>query len=176
MNQTILSNEYNNYINSGPYDFTMFFENKEYPHSVNLVKLKFTYKINNQNKTKILFLSTGHSFAEKCYKTDNKTNLKIVKTNNIQDIFNPCQNVFFSIDNGFDDFCLLSFCNDKNIIPLNYLPFNKYYYKISSICKNMDIKFLENELLIKNGHNTGESISRAIINFDSDVYILYFQN
>lgn len=157
-------------INSGPYNYKMVFENKDYPHSVNLNKLYFTYKINNEDKNKILFLSTGHSFAESQYKTD--TNIQIDKTNLIEQIFtNSNSNIFYSLDNGFDDFCLLSFDESLDIEQTNLLPFNGSNHLINSVCRNMDIKFLENEILIKNGHNTGETKTKALINFETDVYL-----
>jgi hypothetical protein len=162
-------------MNSGPFDYKMIFENKDYPHSVNLTKLNFAYKINNEDKSKLLFLSTGHSFAESHYKTE--SNIKIEKTNQIEQIFtNSNSNIFYSLDNGFDDFCLLSFDSNLNIEQTNYLPFNGSNYIINSICRNMDIKFLENEILIKNGHNTGETKTKAIINFETDVYLTSKKN
>ena len=162
-------------INSGPFDYKMIFENKDYPHSVNLTKLYFTYWANNEAKSKILFLSTGHSFAESRYKTD--TNIQIEKTNYIEQIFtNLNSNIFYSLDNDFDDFCLISFNKNLNIEQTNYLSFNGLNHLINSVCRNMDIKFLENEILIKNGHNTGEIKTKAIINFESDVYLTSKKN
>lgn len=162
-------------INSGPYDYKMVFENKDYPHSVNLTKLHFTYKINNEEKSKLLFLSTGHSFAEHQYKTD--TNISIQKISQIDQIFtNSNSNIFYSFDNGFDDFCLLSFEPTLNIEQTNFLSFNGSNYLINSVCRNMDIKFLENEILIKNGHNTGETKTKAVINFETDVYLTSKKN
>ncbi len=162
-------------INSGPYNYKMVFENKDYPHSVNLTKLNFIYKINNDEINKLLFLSSGHSFAESLYKTD--TDIQIEKTKQIEDIFtNFNSNIFYSLDNEFDDFCLLSFDQNLNIEQTNYLTFNGTNHLINSVCRNMNIKFLENEILIKNGYNTGETKTKAIINFDSDVYLTSKKN
>ncbi len=162
-------------FNSGPFDYKMVFENKDYPHSVNLTKLHFNYTIGNEPKTKLLFLSTGHSFAESQYKTN--TNIIIDKNNQIEQIFtNDNSNIFYSLDNGFDDFCLLSFDSNLNIDPTNYLSFGGKDHLVNSVCRNMDIKFLENEILIKNGHNTGETKTKAIISFESDVYLTSKKN
>jgi len=162
-------------INSGPYNYKMVFENKEYSHSINLNKLYFTYQINNEEKNKLLFLSTGHSFAESQYKSD--INIQIDKVNQIDQIFiNSNSNIFYSLDNGFEDFCLLSFAENLDIEQTNFLTFNDSNYLINSVCRNMDIKFLENEILIKNGHNTGETKAKAIINFETDVYLTSTKN
>lgn len=162
-------------INSGPYNYKMVFENKEYPHSINLNKLYFTYQINNEEKNKLLFLSTGHSFAESQYKSD--INIQIDKVNQIDQIFiNSNSNIFYSLDNGFDDFCLLSFDENLDIEQTNFLTFKNSNYLINSVCRNMDIKFLENEILIKNSHNTGETKAQAIINFETDVYLTSTKN
>lgn len=162
-------------INSGPYNYKMVFENKDYPHSVNLNKLNFTYQIKNEEKNKLLFLSTGHSFAEAQYKTD--TNIQIYKTNQIEQIFtNSNSNIFYSLDNGFDDFCLLSFDESLNIEQTNTMSFNGSNHIINSVCRNMDIKFLENEILIKNGHNTGETKTKPLINFETDIYLTSKKN
>ena len=161
-------------IYSGPYDYKMFFEGKAYPHSVNLTKLLFNYELNNQKYSKILYISTGHSFAEQLYETD--LNIQINKTNNIDNIFeNTKQNIFYSLDNGFDDFTLISF-GGLDLDNSNYFKFNNQYYSVNSICKNMNIKFLENEILLKNGHSTGEIYTKPIINFDSDVYLTTIKN
>ncbi len=156
-------------INSGPYNYKMIFEGKGYPHSINITKLVFNYKLNNNDYSKIIFISTGHSFAEQSYQTD--LNITINKTNNINDIFdNRNQNIFYSIDNGFDDIALICFGSIK-INNTNTLTFNYKKYQIKSICTNTDIKFLENEILIKNGCSTGDIFTIPIINFDTDKYL-----
>ena len=72
--------------------------------------------------------------------------------------------------NEFDDFALLNFggitLNNSNI-----LKFNNKLLKINSVCRNMNIKFLENEIFIKNGNNIGETYAKTIINFDTDKFI-----
>lgn len=157
---------------SGPYDYKVTFENKDYQHPVNLTKLFFTFTINGIEKSRILFLSTGHSFAESSYKTE--LNNRIHKTS-IQQIFVD-SNVFYSMDDEFNDFCLIAFDNSLNIQRDNYLLFNKTNYLINSVCRNMDIKFLENEILIKNGFNTGETRTKPVINFQNDVYLISKKN
>ena len=62
-----------NQINSGPYTWKIFFEDKPYEHSVNINKLKFIYNLDNIQKEKYIYLSTGHSFAEHKYETDRKS-------------------------------------------------------------------------------------------------------
>ncbi len=156
-------------IYSGPYDYKLCFEDKAYPHSVNLNKLIFNYRINDNYFSKILYLSTGHSFAETTYITD--LNNKIFKTNQIEQIFNETnKNLFYSLDNGFDDFALIDF-GELSLNNSNKLKFDNKLLNINSICKNMDIKFLENETFIKNGNNIGETWAKTIINFQTDNYI-----
>ena len=153
---------------SGPYEYKIYLENKEYPHSVNINKLIFKYKIGQTNYSKILYLSTGHSFAEPLYLTDQS--IKIERVNQIEKIFEESnKNIFYSLDNGFNDFALLSFSLTLN--NTNKLKFNDKLYNVTSVCKNMDIKFLENETFLKNGNNIGESYARSLINFDTDRYI-----
>jgi hypothetical protein len=156
-------------VPSGPYSYTLFFEDKGYPHSVNITKLYFRYSIQNLKQEKIIYLSTGHSFAESKYKTN--FNTELISTPKIHDIFTISdKNIFYSLDNGFDDFCLIHFDN-KNLLRDNFLQIKNELYPVKSVCRNMNIKFLENELLLKNGHNTGESYSKAIINFETDAYL-----
>ena len=153
---------------SGPYEYKIYLENKEYPHSVNINKLIFKYKIGQTNYSKILYLSTGHSFAEPLYLTDQ--GIKLEKVNQIEKIFEESnKNIFYSLDNGFNDFALLSFRLTLN--NTNKLKFNDKLYNVKSVCKNMDIKFLENETFIKNGNNIGETYARSLINFDTDRFI-----
>ena len=153
---------------SGPYEYKIYLENKEYPHSVNINKLIFKYKIGQTNYSKILYLSTGHSFAEPLYLTDQ--GIKLEKVNQIEKIFEESnKNIFYSLDNGFNDFALLSFSLTLN--NTNKLKFNDKLYNVKSVCKNMDIKFLENETFIKNGNNIGETYARSLINFDTDRFI-----
>lgn len=168
-NITTKTNDQEVDIYSGPYEYKLFFENKAYPHSVNINKLIFNYKIKNNSFSKILYLSTGHSFAESSYLTDQ--GIKLEKTNQIENIFEKTnQNLFYSLDNEFDDFALLNFggitLNNSNI-----LKFNNKLLKINSVCRNMNIKFLENEIFIKNGNNIGETYAKTIINFDTDKFI-----
>jgi len=154
---------------SGPYEYKICFENKEYPHSVNINKLIFKYKIGKTNYSKILYLSTGHSFAEPFYLTDQ--GIKIDKVNQIDKVFEETdKNIFYSLDDGFNDFALISF----NSLKLNYnnkLKFNDKLYNVISVCKNMDIKFLENETFLKNGNNIGETYAKSLINFDTDKFL-----
>lgn len=153
---------------SGPYEYKICFENKEYPHSVNINKLIFNYKIGKTNYSKILYLSTGHSFAEPFYLTDQ--GIKIEKVNQINKVFEETdKNIFYSLDDGFNDFALISF--DLTLNNNNKLKFNDKLYNVKSVCKNMDIKFLENETFLKNGNNIGETYTRSLINFDTDRYI-----
>ena len=83
-------------INSGPYDYKLFFEENYYPHSVNLSKL--TFVINNQNHifNRTIFLTTGHSFANSKFMTN--FGCEIIKTTNINDLFLSTDNVFYSVD------------------------------------------------------------------------------
>lgn len=156
-------------IYSGPYEYKLCFEDKSYPHSVNLNKLIFNYKINDNYYSKILYLSTGHSFANLSYITDQ--NLKIFKTDQIEEIFNETnKNLFYSLDKGFDDFALIDF-GEVRLNKSNKLNFDKKLLNVCSICKNMDIKFLENETFIKNGNNIGETWAKTLINFQTDNYI-----
>lgn len=152
-------------INSGAYNYKILFEGKEYPHSVNITKLLFRYNINNKDISRVLYLSTGHSFAESKYITNE--NILISKTNKIDDIFTKNnENIFFSLDNGFNDFALIYFGN-LNVDNSNHL---------NNICKNMNIKFLENEIFIKNSFNTGETLTKAIINFKTDNFLITNKN
>ncbi len=178
LNKSVQSNEYIQlYHNgtdgfehySGPYEYKLFFEDKAYPHSVNLNKLIFNYKFNDKYYSKILYLSTGHSFAENTYQTDQ--GLKITKTDLIDNVFAPNGgNLFYSLDKGFDDFALISFGETKQN-DSNKLDFEEKTLNISSVCKNMDIKFLENETFIKNGNNIGETWAKTLINFQTDSYL-----
>lgn len=156
-------------ILSGPYDYKIWLEGKAYPHSVNITKLKFIYKYKDQLFNKYFFISSGHSFAEPKYDTNLK--FPINKTTRLNDIFVKSDNLFYSIDNDFNDLCIINFgkaqVNNKNQINL----FDKSY-DITSVCRNMNIKYLEDHVLIKQGHNTGESMSRPIINFDTDKYLV----
>ena len=159
---------------SGPYEYKIYFENNPYPHSVNLNKLIFNYKFNNKYFSKILYLSTGHSFAESVYLTDQ--NNKIFKTNQIEQIFSETnKNLFYSSDNGFNDFALIDF-GELHLNNSNKLKFENKLLNINSICKNMDIKFLENETFIKNGNNIGETWAKILINFQTDNYIKSINN
>jgi hypothetical protein len=156
-------------IYSGPYDYKIWLEGKAYPHSVNITKLKFIYKYNEQIFNKYFFISSGHSFAEPRYDTNLK--FPIVKTNKINDLFIKSDNLFFSIDNDFNDLCIINFgkaCIDKK----NNINISNKSYEITSVCRNTNIKYLEDYILIKQGHNTGESMSRPIINFDTDKYLV----
>lgn len=154
---------------SGPYEYKLFFEDKAYPHSVNLNKLIFNYKFNDKYYSKILYLSTGHSFAENTYQIDQ--GLKITKTDSIDNVFAPNGgNLFYSLDKGFDDFALISF-GETEQNNSNKLDFEGKTLNISSVCKNMDIKFLENETFIKNGNNIGETWAKTLINFQTDSYL-----
>jgi len=153
---------------SGPYEYKICFENKEYPHSVNINKLIFNYRIGQTNYSKILYLSTGHSFAEPLYLTDQ--GIKIERINFIEKLFEETdKNIFYSLDDGFNDFALINFALTLN--NLNKFKFNDKLYNVISVCKNMDIKFLENETFMKNGNNIGESCARSLINFDTDKFI-----
>jgi len=153
---------------SGPYEYKIYLENKEYPHSVNINKLIFNYKIGQTNYSKILYLSTGHSFAEPLYLTDR--GIKLERVNQIEKVFEESdKNIFYSLDNGFNDFALINFGLTLN--NSNKLKFNDKLLNVTSVCKNMDIKFLENETFIKNGNNIGETYARSLINFDTDRYI-----
>lgn len=153
---------------SGPYEYKIYLENKEYPHSVNINKLIFKYKIGQTNYSKILYLSTGHSFAESLYLTDH--GIKLERVNQIEKIFEESdKNIFYSLDNGFNDFALINFGLTLN--NSNMLKFNNKNLKIVSVCKNMNIKFLENETFLKNGNNIGETYARSLINFDTDKFI-----
>jgi hypothetical protein len=153
---------------SGPYEYKIYLENKEYPHSVNINKLIFKYKIGQTNYSKILYLSTGHSFAESLYLTDH--GIKLERVNQIEKIFEESdKNIFYSLDNGFNDFALINFGLTLN--NSNMLKFNNKNLKVVSVCKNMNIKFLENETFLKNGNNIGETYARSLINFDTDKFI-----
>jgi hypothetical protein len=160
-------------INSGPYDYKLFFEENYYPHSVNLSKL--TFVINNQNHifNRTIFLTTGHSFANSKFMTN--FGCEIIKTTNINDLFLSTDNVFYSVDDGFNDFSLLSF-GSYTINNDNKLKFLDKTLSIISIYKNTNIKNLENEILIKNGHNTGESFAQLVIDFSYDPFIFTTSN
>jgi hypothetical protein len=155
-------------INPGPYDYKLFFENNYYPHSVNLTKLVFRIKHQGTYFRKIIFLTSGHSFADNIYMSNFGCSIK--KTTNINDLFFSLDNLFYSIDNDFNDFCLISF-GSYNIDKTNNLNFMNKTLSIISIYRNINIKNLENEILIKKGHNTGESFAKAIIDFSYDNYI-----
>ena len=142
--------------------FKIFFDNQAYEHSVNLTKIN----INN----KMLYLSTGHSFPELRYMTDN--NIDIYRTTNIYDTINY-DNKYYSIDDNFNDFSILSITSHE---PTNYIEINNTRYNIIGICKNTNIKFLENEILLKNSFSTGLSFTKPIINFDTDNYIESINN
>lgn len=160
-------------ISSGPLDYKIFIEGKSYPHSINLTKLVFKYTINNVVQSRVLYLSTGHSFAEEKYQTNNGT--IIYRTDNIKNLFiGNRENIFYSLDNDFDDFALLYFNNRYG--STNNLLFNGDYYLIKSVCQNMNIKYLENELLIKNGWNTGDTFVKPLINFETDNYLVTKKN
>jgi hypothetical protein len=154
---------------SGPYEYKICFENKEYPHSVNINKLIFNYKFGNKDFSKILYLSTGHSFAESFYLTDQ--GIKLERINFIEKLFEETnKNIFYSLDDGFNDFALINF-GSLTLNNSNKLRFNDKLLNITSVCKNMNIKFLENQTFLKNGNNIGETYVRSLINFDSDKYI-----
>ena len=167
------SNEPVTIVNSGPYDYKLIFEGNHYPHSVNLTKLVFKVIINGEINHRIIFLSTGHSFGEISYISN--FNALITKTSNINDLFTQNANLFYSIDNEFNDCCLISF-GLYNINRENIFNFSNQNLIVNSILKNINIKSLELDTLIKNGHNTGESYGKAIINFSTDKYIYTSHN
>ena len=157
----------------GPYDYKLFFEGNYYPHSINLSKLSFIIKHQNQLLKKNIFLTTGHSLADTHYMTDFGCVIK--KTSNLSDLFLIEDNLFYSVDEGFIDFALVSF-GAYNINRLNNLNFLNKSLKVSSIYKNPHIKNLELDFLIKNGYNTGESFAQAVIDFSYDPYIHTINN
>ena len=167
------SNEPITIVNSGPYDYKLIFEGNHYPHSVNLIKLIFKVIINGEINHRIIFLSTGHSFGEISYISN--FNALITKTSNINDLFVHNANLFYSIDNGFNDFCLISF-GSYNINRDNIFNYSNQNLTVTSICKNINIKSLELDTLIKNGHSTGESYAKAIIDFSTDTYLYTSHN
>jgi hypothetical protein len=139
------------------YNYRVYFDNQAYPHTVNLTKIN----INN----KYLFLSTGHSFPELRYTTND--NIDIYRTMDINEMFsNP--NKYYSIDDNFNDFALLNILTNDN---KQYIQINNTNFEIIGICKNTNIKFLENEILVKNSFSTGLTFTRPIINFDTDQFI-----
>ena len=166
------NNNNNNYpdiiLNSGSYDFKIIFEGKNYPHSINLSKTIFRILINGIYYDKIIFISSGHSFAENSYLTH--FNIKITKVTNINELFTSNANIFYSVDNKFNDFCLISF-GGFNVNKDNIFKFFNQNLIVNSIYKNINIKILENNIIIKNSHNTGESYAKALIDFSSDNYI-----
>ena len=61
------------------------------------------------------------------------------------------ENIFYSQDNGFDDFALIYFGGLK-LEKSNYLKFHDESYLVKSVCRNMDIKFHLDEFeKMKNG-------------------------
>lgn len=153
-------------INNGPYDYKMIFEDNYYIHSVNLTKIIIIFKDNLIRKT--IFLSTGHSFSEQSYISN--FDCKISKTTNLSDLFTSTLNLFYSVDDGFNDFCLISF-GSYDILPNNHFIFLNKKFVVSTICNNFSIKELENDILMKNGYNTGCAFVQALIDFDQDKYI-----
>ncbi len=152
-------------INPGPYDYKLFFEGNYYPHSVNLTKLTLIIKHQNQLFKKVIFLSTGHSFADSMYMSNFGCVIK--KTTNISDLVFAPDNLFYSIDDGFNDFALISF-GAYNINQDNYLDFLDKRLVVNSIYRYQNIKNLELDMIIKKGHNTGESFAKAVIDFAYD--------
>ncbi len=155
-------------INPGPYDYKLFFEGNYYPHSINLSKLVFVFRHQGIQYKKILFLTTGHSLADSNYMSDFGCVIK--KTNNFSDLLFSPDNLFYSVDSEFNDFGLISF-GSYNVTETNQLKFLDKTFPVTSIYKNPSIKSLELDLLIKNGHNTGESFAQAIIDFAYDPFI-----
>jgi hypothetical protein len=157
-------------INSGPYTFKIFLEGNAYNHSVNINKLKFIYQINGVIKEKYIYLSTGHSLAEHKYVTNDGHQINKVK---LTDIFleNNNDNIFYSLDNNFNDFALIAF-NKLELDSTNYFNYNNKELLVKSVCQNFDIKILENNILIKNGCTTGSTQVIPVINFDTDTYII----
>ena len=160
-------------INPGPYDYKLFFEGNYYPHSVNLTKLVFVIKHQGQQLKKNIFLTTGHSLADSTYMSN--FGCVIRKTANLSDLFFSIDNLFYSVDDGFNDFALISFPT-YNINDTNNLQFLNKSFKVNGIYKNPEIKNLELDILIKNGHNTGESFAQAVIDFSYDPYIHSISN
>lgn len=160
-------------LNPGPYDYKLLFEGNYYPHSINLTKLVFVIKHNGEKIKKILFLTTGHSLADSTYMSN--FGCKIKRTLNLSDLFFSSNNLFYSIDDGFNDFALISF-GEYNINETNKLHFLNKCLDVHSIYKNPQIKNLELDILVKNGHNTGESFAQAVIDFSYDPYIHTISN
>ena len=155
-------------INNGPYNYKMIFENNYYIHSVNLTKIIIIFKDKDKLINKTIFLSTGHSFSELCYISN--FGCKITKTTNLLDLFTTNLDLFYSVDNNFNDFCLISF-GSYDILPNNYFNFLNKKFIVSAICTNISIKDLENDIIMKNGYNTGCAFVQALIDFDQDKYI-----
>jgi hypothetical protein len=155
-------------LSPGPYDYKLFFEGNYYPHSVNLSKLVFVINHQGQQLKKNIFLTTGHSLADSTYMSN--FGCIIRKTVNLSDLFFLEDNLFYSVDDGFNDFALISF-GAYNINAANNLHFLNKSFNVKSIYKNPEIKNLELDILIKNGHNTGESFAQAVIDFAYDPYI-----
>ena len=155
-------------INPGPYDYKLYFEGNYYPHSINLTKLVFIVKHQAQYYKKILFLTTGHSLADSNYMSNFDCVIK--KTVNFSDLILSNDNLFYSVDNEFNDFALISF-GSYNITETNQLSFLNKTFTVCSVYKNPNIKSLESDIIIKNGHNTGESFAQAVIDFSYDPYI-----
>ncbi len=168
----MLANSNNNLpiinINPGPYDYKLLIEGNYYPHLINLSKLVFTIKHQNHLYKKIIFLTTGHSFANSNYISNFGCEIK--KTTNFTNLLFSTDNLFYSIDDGFNDFALISF-GSYNISETNQLKFLSKSIKITGIARNFNISQLEKQILIKNSNNTGESFAKAVIDFSVDKYI-----
>ncbi len=158
-------------ITSGPYQYNILFDNVPYQHAVNINRIKFLVGGTRQI---ILFISTGHSFASNSYITD--TDMLLERTGNINDLFQDLvsqthnRNLFFSTDNNFNDIALILYnCIHDDIS--NFFIFNGVQYKITGICQNLSIHFLVNCFLLKKGFNTGEIITKPIIDFRNERYL-----
>lgn len=154
---------------SGPYTYKLIFEGQKYPHSVNLTKVLVKFKVYSKEETRYMFITTGHSFMEPSYET-NEGHI-INKATNIMELFTAKDtNVFYSFNNEFEDYALIYFGNlkDKNN---NLINIQNKEYKITSIAKSIDIKFLESQVLVKKGNNTGDLFVKPIIDFSTDKYI-----
>jgi len=153
-------------LDSGPYEFKIFFDKQHLSHAVNLNKIILKHNSN----TKILYLTSGHSFTESKYMTHN--NITLTRVNNFDELFISSNNVFYSIDNGVNDYCFIYF-GKLNIEDTNYLNIDiKKYNIISKTNEEIDIKELEKFILLKNGYCSGVSYSIPVIDFNTDKYIL----
>lgn len=132
-------------IKSGYFDYFAIIFNQKYPHSVNINYVNILHK----DKHKLFFISTGHSFAEKQYITNN--NIRINKTNNI-DWTNI--NTFYSIDNNENDYTIGLVDNNECNVIIELL--NKQYI-VNSINIEKLIKIEINDILYKNSYSTGSA-------------------